>query len=311
MKNSANNTLYFYQGNYLITANEEASVSTIFRTPRFALAEQYSEKPENPTSLLTSDKNGTVLHVNGDENHRAYTVYGHLSRLTSVPALLGFNGEHLHTPLSNYLLGNGYRSYDPRLRRFCSPDSFSPFGEGGHNAYAYCAGDPVNFVDPSGHSPNLAIERWLRFQTTSTPRPEQTSKRFAQPSKKTLNNRQTRTAKKFVTLSELAITPPSAESYNDYTHHQLKQKAQRFHELINKQKDRHPTTSLARQNQLVATARYYRNLDAIEQQLYFRDPDGMFAKAERAGHFWSDTYLSNSNVSKTESTNSSIRNTAS
>ncbi|OKA17200.1 hypothetical protein BOH74_23100, partial [Pseudomonas versuta] len=31
-------------------------------------------------------------------------------------------------------------------------DSLSPFGEGGLNGYSYCAGDPVNRIDPSGHS---------------------------------------------------------------------------------------------------------------------------------------------------------------
>ncbi|RMN11653.1 RHS repeat-associated core domain-containing protein, partial [Pseudomonas syringae group genomosp. 3] len=35
--------------------------------------------------------------------------------------------------------------------RFNSPDSLSPFGEGGLNAYGYVGGDPVGFGDPSGH----------------------------------------------------------------------------------------------------------------------------------------------------------------
>jgi hypothetical protein len=35
--------------------------------------------------------------------------------------------------------------------RFNSPDSWSPFGEGGLNAYGYCGGDPRNRVDPNGH----------------------------------------------------------------------------------------------------------------------------------------------------------------
>ncbi|ORC43846.1 hypothetical protein BZK31_28960, partial [Pseudomonas floridensis] len=38
---------------------------------------------------------------------------------------------------------------------FNSPDSLSPFGKGGLNAYAYCLGDPVNRKDPTGRVPGL------------------------------------------------------------------------------------------------------------------------------------------------------------
>ncbi|MFF7709314.1 RHS repeat-associated core domain-containing protein [Pseudomonas sp. NPDC007930] len=62
----------------------------------------------------------------------------------------GFQGGYLE-PCGGYLLGHGYRLYLPRLGRFNRPDSLSPFGRGGGNAYAFCQGDPVNHADPSGH----------------------------------------------------------------------------------------------------------------------------------------------------------------
>ncbi|ADW76673.1 nematicidal protein 2-like protein (plasmid) [Rahnella aceris] len=63
----------------------------------------------------------------------------------------GFNGERPDPVSGSYHLGNGYRAYNPVLRRFNCPDSLSPFGAGGINPYAYCAGDPVNHTDPTGH----------------------------------------------------------------------------------------------------------------------------------------------------------------
>jgi RHS repeat-associated protein len=70
---------------------------------------------------------------------------------------LGYNGER-RDPLTGVThLGNGYRAYNPVLMRFNAPDSWSPFGDGGLNCYAYCEGDPVNRIDPNGHSHQWAI----------------------------------------------------------------------------------------------------------------------------------------------------------
>jgi RHS repeat-associated protein len=79
----------------------------------------------------------------------AYLPYGY-----HLPdqRVLGFNGERLDPVTEHYLLGNGYRAFNPSLMRFNSPDSLSPFAEGGVNAYVYCQGDPVDYQDPSGHS---------------------------------------------------------------------------------------------------------------------------------------------------------------
>ncbi|MFV2946292.1 MULTISPECIES: RHS repeat-associated core domain-containing protein [Pseudomonas] len=73
------------------------------------------------------------------------------------PAGPGFNGEYVE-PQGVQLLGS-YRAYNPALMRFHNPDSLSPFGKGGLNAYAYCLGDPVNHGDPTGH---LALWAWVK-----------------------------------------------------------------------------------------------------------------------------------------------------
>ncbi|WP_367394478.1 RHS repeat-associated core domain-containing protein [Pseudomonas sp. X4] len=63
---------------------------------------------------------------------------------------LAFCGEYRDPVTGNYPLGNGHRTYTPSLKRFQSPDTRSPFDEGGLNAYVYCLGDPVNHRDPTG-----------------------------------------------------------------------------------------------------------------------------------------------------------------
>lgn len=76
-----------------------------------------------------------------------YSPYGHSSAES-----LGFNGERRDVITGFYPLGTGYhRLFSPSLMRFVSPDSWSPFGLGGLNCYCYSQGDPINFVDPSGH----------------------------------------------------------------------------------------------------------------------------------------------------------------
>jgi len=83
----------------------------------------------------------------------AYTPYGHRVPENGLLSLLGFNGEQPDPVTEHYLLGNGYRAFNPVLMRFNSPDSWSPFGEGGLNTYGYCMGNPINRKDPTGHIP--------------------------------------------------------------------------------------------------------------------------------------------------------------
>ena len=86
-----------------------------------------------------------------DENHviRLYSAHG-LRMSTNGDARCGYTGEVAESDLDWYLLGE--RLYVPCLRCFISPDPASPFAAGGFSRYAYCSGDPINRVDPSGNA---------------------------------------------------------------------------------------------------------------------------------------------------------------
>lgn len=105
------------------------------------------------TVLLAADnKNSVMVEVAEDAcTSIAYCAYGEQSAQHSAATHLGFNGQIREAKIGWYLLGNGYRAYNPCLMRFHSPDTWSPFGRGGLNPYMYCAGDPVNKSDPTGH----------------------------------------------------------------------------------------------------------------------------------------------------------------
>jgi len=79
--------------------------------------------------------------------NRVYTPFGYS---TPRDSLLAFNGELQEAFTGLYPLGKGHRIYSPALQRFYSPDTLSPFDQGGINHYAYCGNDPVNWHDPSG-----------------------------------------------------------------------------------------------------------------------------------------------------------------
>ncbi|HKS11588.1 MAG TPA: RHS repeat-associated core domain-containing protein [Pseudomonas sp.] len=145
--------LHFYQGDQLHTALGAASSRTLLRTQEQPLAEQEHQPGRSNTKLLTTDAQGSVLqtHAGHDAASFSYTAFGHSPRDEAANALAGFNGENCDPQTGCYLLGNGYRAYNPIIKRFNSPDNLSPFGEGGINAFTYCAGDPVNYTDPTGH----------------------------------------------------------------------------------------------------------------------------------------------------------------
>ena len=144
----------FYCKNRLTTEIQGATKYSIVQHDDLLLAQQQVEGEVLDSTLLATDQQRSVLHAFKTNNQRhsvVYSSYGHRPAESGFASLLGFNGERSDPVTAHYLLGNGYRAFNPVLMRFNSSDRLSPFGDGGLNSYSYCLGDPVNRHDPNGH----------------------------------------------------------------------------------------------------------------------------------------------------------------
>ena len=178
----------FHCKSRLATEIQDAVTYSFFQHDDQVLGQQRHVGTTVDGTLLATDQQHSVLNALDatQRNPLAYSPYGHRPHGNGLLSLLGFNGERPDPVTGHYHLGNGYRQFNPVLMRFNSPDSWSPFGSGGLNAYAYCGGDPVNRADPTGHvpfqlTPNL-INR-LKQQTGIAPGAKITKNLFSIESK--------------------------------------------------------------------------------------------------------------------------------
>ncbi|MCU1734556.1 MULTISPECIES: RHS repeat-associated core domain-containing protein [unclassified Pseudomonas] len=110
------------------------------------------------------------LNAKGEWESRfvGFTPWGEapLGELNAMKSGLGYNGQRVDPVTGNYHPGHGYRVYDPQHQAFYQGDSLSPFGKGGLNDRAYCAGrDPVNWWDKDGH---IMINRRAQAQSLAS-----------------------------------------------------------------------------------------------------------------------------------------------
>ncbi|HDG1679216.1 TPA: RHS repeat-associated core domain-containing protein [Kluyvera ascorbata] len=151
-QDGGNTQLYYREGSIVSQYNEDNAVSTEF----VKVANTMLARKDNTNSqLYLSDFKGTPLsQVDSQSKSIAdtgFTAFGASANNTLPAWSPAFNGQVRDPVTGYYHLGSGYRAYNPELMRFNTPDSWSPFGEGGINPYAYCRNDPINFIDPTGH----------------------------------------------------------------------------------------------------------------------------------------------------------------
>jgi RHS repeat-associated protein len=115
------------------------------------------------------DELGSVRELTNSSGARVrsvvYDAYGRTrSQSGAEPTTLGFTGERQNPDGTIYLRA---RVYHPSMGRFLQRDTFAGFLDRPQslNRFAYAENNPVNLVDPSGHSPcpgNAAYDECLR-----------------------------------------------------------------------------------------------------------------------------------------------------
>lgn len=165
--------LYFRNGNTLANISAADSQTRLLRAMGVPLG-QLSSAPER-ARLLATDEAHSILSAQHTQGIQAsqYSPYGHRAVENQATAL-GYNGELLE-PFDYYLLGHGNRAYSTRLMRFLSPDRTGIFFKNNFNCYAYAAGDPINYTDPSGNTP-VFIKGGLRWVGAMRPRREKNTR---------------------------------------------------------------------------------------------------------------------------------------
>lgn len=148
---STHSSQRFYRGTRIATEINGERRTSFFEHESTPLAERHAG---DAAILLATDRQTSVLHsINPAQRQpQVYSPYGFRSADNGLLSVMGFNGERPDPVTGHYLLGQGHRAYNPVLMRFNSPDTLSPFGKGGINAYAYCANNPVTRIDPTGKS---------------------------------------------------------------------------------------------------------------------------------------------------------------
>ena len=104
-----------------------------------------------------SDEMGSITHVTDEEgnllNRYEYDAWGNLTlEDEQVPNRFKYTGEQFDPITQQYYLRA--RFYNPALARFMQEDTYR--GDG-LNLYAYCANNPVRYVDPSGHEKTVSF----------------------------------------------------------------------------------------------------------------------------------------------------------
>ena len=141
---------FIFRGDEIVTEETQEDKIRYIRTNSLLASDAESARTYYH---YASDEMGSITHVVDSEankilNQYEYDAWGNLITCNEkVPNRFKFNGQQYDPITQQYYLRARY--YNPVIGRFTQEDTYR--GDG-LNLYAYCAGNPVYYVDPNGMS---------------------------------------------------------------------------------------------------------------------------------------------------------------
>ncbi len=169
-KKTVNNvdTDYYYNGSVLIGMQRGTDnllfsydvsgnvVSVKYITANDTNEYYYLRNAQNDVVKLIDASGVTVVEYTYDTWGKKVTTTGSLAGTLGLFQPFRYRGYVYDWETGFYYLQSRY--YDPTVGRFISADILLSTGQGvmGHNAYAYCLGNPINYEDPDGQASILS-----------------------------------------------------------------------------------------------------------------------------------------------------------
>ncbi|MEH6460451.1 RHS repeat domain-containing protein [Chitinimonas sp. JJ19] len=139
---------YYYNGavNAILSqSTAEDWTSFLFSGPDRLAA--YEGQQASSYYMTAAGSTALLQDANGESAIFSYDPYGAVTSQGDISAKQSFTWNQEYADPSNGLVYLRARYYHPGLMRFMTMDSVL-----NDNRYAYCSGDPINLIDPTGHS---------------------------------------------------------------------------------------------------------------------------------------------------------------
>ena len=151
-----------------------------------------------------TDEMGSITHLTDEDgeilNQYGYDAWGNLTACEEeIENRFGYTGEQFDAITKQYYLRA--RFYNPVVARFTQEDTYR--GDG-LNLYAYCANDPVGYVDPSGHQPQCVKDAAAKYMADGLGKEDAYRKAYQDHAKQKLANAASLPVQELIKLEERA-----------------------------------------------------------------------------------------------------------